>query len=126
MPMILLATPGWAKRIKHQQHIKSGYAKTGAIWKPGLLKILRAGGISMKRMHQVIHSSNIATVLKGRLILPRSSNSLETRKKKIRRRGVLIYAQRIHVYEHYCLIVSLIQAKDHLDEMMQSESMLVS
>lgn len=125
MPMILLATPGWVRRIKHQQHIKSGYAKTGAIWKPGLSKTLRAGGISMKRMHQLIHSSNIATALKGRLILPRSSNSLETHKIILKRRGVLIYAQRIHVHKHYCLVVSLIQAQDHLVEMIQSGIMLV-
>ena len=106
MPMILLAIPEWVRRIKHPQHIRSGYARTGAIWKPGLLKTLRAGGTTMKKMHQLTRSSNIASALKDRPIFPSGNNSLETGKFASETRGLLVHARSIHISECDCLFVS--------------------
>lgn len=79
MPMILLATPGWGNRRKHPQHIKSGYASNGTIWKPGLNSTPRVGAMKMKSMYQLTRSNNSASVLRDPLMLPRSESSLEIR-----------------------------------------------
>lgn len=109
MPMIFLAIPAWARRTKLPQHIKFGYAKTGTVWKPGLLKIQRVGGILMNRMCQLTGSNNSASVLKDRLTLTKSEKYLETCRMVSGRRGLLGYARSFYAYKYArdCILIWL-------------------